>query len=171
MDLNRSKPAQTQDVHRERFFDAVAIQHADQVVDALDVNAIELDDDVARQKPGLRRRTIRLDLHQQRAHLVFDASNHRMPPRDRRGLAGHADIGTPDIARAGDLRQDELRGIARDRKADALSTIDNRSIDADYFGIGRDQRPTGIAGIERGVGLYHVFDDASAYRADRPAEC
>ena len=43
-----------------------------------------------------------------------------MPPRHRRGLAGHADIGTPDIAVADDFRQHELRGVAGDRKADAL---------------------------------------------------
>src|SRR5262249_55845370 len=104
MNDGRPQPAQPQHVHRQRLLDAVAVEDADQIVDAIDVDAVQPDRDVARQKPRLRRRPVRLDLHQKRAHLVLDAGEHRMPARDRRGLAGYADIGAADIAVADDLR-------------------------------------------------------------------
>ena len=49
------------------------------IVDAVDLDAIEPDHDIAGQQPGLRRRPVRFDLRQQRAHLVVDAGDHRMP--------------------------------------------------------------------------------------------
>ena len=134
MNVERAQAAQTQHVHRKRTADAVAVQHADQVVDAVDLDAVEPDHDVAGQQPGPRRRTVRLDLREQRAHPVVDAGDHRVPSRDRRGLAGDADIGAPDIAVADDFGQHELRGVARDRKADALRAADDRGVDADHLG-------------------------------------
>ena len=93
-----------------------------------------------------------------------------MTPRDRRGLAGDADIGAADITVADDLGQHELRGVTGDRKADALRAIDDRGVDADDFSRRRHQRPAGIAGVERSIGLDHVLDGSSAHRADRAAE-
>src|ERR1700709_2213512 len=133
MNIDRAQAAHPQYVHRQRTIDAVAVEDADQVVDAVDLDAVELDHDVAGQQPRLRRRTVRLDLRQQCAHRVVDAGDHRMPPRDRRGLAGDADIGAPDITVANDLRQHELRGIAGDRKTDALRAGNDRSVDADHL--------------------------------------
>src|SRR6266702_1690776 len=109
VDVDRPQAAETQDVHGQPPADPVAVEHADQVVDAVDLDAVEPDYDVAGQEPRLRRRTVRLDLGEQRAHLVLDAGQHRVPPRNRRGLPGHPDIGAADIAVADDLRQHELR--------------------------------------------------------------
>src|SRR5665213_3858418 len=109
MDTDLAQPAHSQHIHLQRAVDPVAIQRADQIIDPVDVDAIEANDDVARQQPGLRRRPILLNLHQQRTHLVLDAGQHRMPAWNRRALAGYADISAPDIAVPDDLRQYELR--------------------------------------------------------------
>ena len=71
---------------------------------------------------------------------------------------------------ADDLGQHELRGVAGDRKADALRAADDRGVDADYLGRRRHQRAAGIAGVERGVGLDHVLDGPAAHRANRAAQ-
>ena len=71
---------------------------------------------------------------------------------------------------ADDFGQHELRGIAGDRKADALRAADDRGVDADHLGAGGHQRSAGVAGIERGIGLDDVFDGPAAHRADRAAE-
>src|ERR1700722_17796303 len=93
-----------------------------------------------------------------------------MPSRDRRALAGYADISAPHIAMADDLRQHELRGVAGDCKTDALRAADDRGVDPDHFGGGRHQRTAGITGIERRIGLDHVFDGPAVRRTDRAAE-
>ena len=57
-----------------------------------------------------------------------------MPSWDRRSLAGHADIGAPDMAMADDFGQNKLRRIAGDCKTDALRAADDRRVDADHLG-------------------------------------
>ena len=79
MNVDRSQAPHAQHVNFDGAIDAVAIQRTDQIVDTVDVHAIEPDHDIAGQQPGLCRRPVRLDLRQQRAHLVVDAGNHRMP--------------------------------------------------------------------------------------------
>ena len=81
-----------------------------------------------------------------------------MPARHRHGLRGDADEGAAHAAVLDDLAQHELRGVARDRKADALRARDHRGVDADHLAARGDQRPAGIAGVERRVGLDHVLD-------------
>ena len=49
MDVDGPQPAHAQHIHFERAIDPVAIQRADQVVDAVDVDAVKLDRDIARQ--------------------------------------------------------------------------------------------------------------------------
>ena len=164
------QPPHPKHIHLERATDTVAIKRADQIVDAVDVYAVELDHDIAGQQAGLRCRPVGLDLRQQGAQLVFDAGDHRMPSRYRRRLARHADIGAPDIPVADDFGQHELRGVAGDRKANALRAADDGGIDADHLGAGRHQRAAGVAGIERGVGLNDVFDRPATHRADRAAQ-
>src|SRR5258705_9248665 len=139
MNVDGAQPAHAQHIHLDRAIDPVAIKRTDQIVDAVDVDTVQPDHDVAGQQPGSRRRPVWFDLRHQRAHLVFDAGEDRMPSRDWRGLAGHTDIGAPDMAVADDFGQHELRGIAGDRKADALRTADDRGVDADHLAPGRTQ--------------------------------
>ena len=78
MNIDPAQPSHAQNVHRQRTADAVAVEHADQVIDAVDLDAVELDHDIARQQARLCGRAVRLDLRQQRAHRVVDAGDHRM---------------------------------------------------------------------------------------------
>ncbi|HET9642893.1 MAG TPA: hypothetical protein VFP68_05965 [Burkholderiaceae bacterium] len=54
-----------------------------------------------------------------------------------------------------------MRNIDRNGKTDGLRTRDDRGIDANRLAPRVEQRPVGIAGIERSVGLYHVRDEAA----------
>jgi hypothetical protein len=47
VNVDGAQPAHSQHFHRKRPVDPVAIQDADQVVDAVDVDAVEFDDDIA----------------------------------------------------------------------------------------------------------------------------
>ena len=67
--------------------------------------------------------------------------------------------------RAGSVRSARTGGVAGDGKADALRAPDHRGVDADDLAARGHQRPAGIAGIERGVGLDHVLDQPAAARA------
>jgi hypothetical protein len=64
----------------------------------------------------------------------------------------------------------ELRRIARNGKTDALRAHDDGGVDADDFATRRNERAARIAGIERGIGLDHVLDQAPGARAQRAAE-
>ena len=64
----------------------------------------------------------------------------------------------------------KLRRVGGDRKADALRAHDHRGVDADDLAARGDQRAARIAGIERGVGLDDVVDQAARSRAQRAAE-
>ena len=63
-----------------------------------------------------------------------------------------------------------LRRVARDRKADALRAHDHGGVDADHLAARGHERPARIAGIERGIGLDHVLDQAAGFRAQRTPE-
>ena len=58
-------------------------------------------------------------------------------------------------------------GVRGDRKADALRALNDRGIYADHLAARGDERPAGIARIERRVGLDHVVDQPSAARTQR----
>ncbi len=49
IDVDGPQPAQAQHFHLDRAVDPVAIEHSDQVVNALDLDAVELDHDVTGQ--------------------------------------------------------------------------------------------------------------------------
>ena len=55
-----------------------------------------------------------------RAERIVDPGRARVPARHRHGLRGDADEGAAHAAVLDDLAQHELRGVAGDRKADAL---------------------------------------------------
>jgi hypothetical protein len=55
------------------------------------------------------------------------------------------------------LLQNLLRHVRRNRKADALCEIDDGRIDADHFPREIEERPAGISGIDRRIGLNEIF--------------
>ena len=90
--------------------------------------------------------------------------------RDRGLLRGDADEGAAHAAVPDQFAEHEACGIGGDREADALRAHDDGGVDADDFAARGDQRPAGIAGIERGIGLDHVVDQPAVARAQRAAE-
>ncbi len=60
--------------------------------------------------------------------------------------------------------------IDRDCETDALRGQNDRGIYTDDLSPRRDQRPAGITGIKRSVGLNHVIDQAAGLRSKRPAK-
>jgi hypothetical protein len=49
MDVDGPQPAHPQHIHFDGAFDAVTIEHTNQIVDAIDADAVELDHDIAGQ--------------------------------------------------------------------------------------------------------------------------
>jgi len=87
------------------------------------------------------------------------------------GVGGDADEGAPHAAEADDLRDDEIGGVGGDREGNALRAVDHGGVDADDLAGRRHQRPAGIAGVERGIGLDDVIDQPAGRSAHRAAEC
>ena len=56
MDVDGAQASHPQHIHFERAVDPVAIERADQIVDAVDLHAIKTDHHIAGQESGLRRR-------------------------------------------------------------------------------------------------------------------
>src|SRR3569832_903870 len=98
MNVDLAQTAKAKDIHIQRTTDPVAVEHADQIVDAMDGDDVQPDHDIAGQNPGARGRSVRLVLRHERALLVLYAGDLRLPTRHCNGLAGHADIGAADLA-------------------------------------------------------------------------
>jgi hypothetical protein len=60
--------------------------------------------------------------------------------------------------------------VARDGKAEALRARNHGGVDADHFPERGDEWASGIAGVQRGVGLDHVLDESAGAAAERAAE-
>src|SRR5271156_2991397 len=68
------------------------------------------------------------------------------------------------------MARDQLGAVDRDGEADSLRGQYDRGVDADYLAARVDQRSAGVTGIERGVGLNDVVDQAPRTRPERTAE-
>src|SRR5258707_211859 len=88
--------AAAQDRHRRLAADALGVEQPDQVVGALDGDAVDRQDQVARQHPGLRRRSARRDLPHAVPPLAR-SGRHPDPPRHGHGLG----VCRPPAARPG----------------------------------------------------------------------
>ena len=160
----------------ELIFDAVELLHGG------DVDAVDGGDDIALRDALGRRVTAGVDARDVNAlrQTVIDAVG------GRERLAVDADGGTAgDIALLDQLVDDGLGRIDRDGEADALDRRGRgievahlHRIDADDLPVAVDERPAGIAVIERGIGLDQVHravvdcqiavdgrDDAVGHRA------
>lgn len=80
----------------------------------------------------------------------------RNPPRQRHSLAGDAQMRPLHTPVPDELGHREQRRVAGHREAQFLRTADHRGVDADHPPGPGDQRPAGVAGFERSVGLDDV---------------
>ncbi len=58
-----------------------------------------------------------------------------------------------DLAVFDQLGDDALSDIDGDREADPLGTLVDRGVDPNQRALGVDQRPPGVSGVDRGIGL------------------
>ena len=142
--------------------DPLAGEQADQVVRAGHRHAVERHDHVAGQQTGAVRRAARLGRRDRRGRALREPVRKLHAARNGRLLRRYSDVGAPHAAVPHQLAEHEVRRVRRDREADALRALDDRRVHADHLAARGDQRPAGIAGVERRVGLDHVVDQPSA---------
>jgi hypothetical protein len=101
------------------------------------------------------------------AHCPRACTKHQChAPGQRHSLRRDSDMCAAHASVADDLTDDIYSGVACDRKADALRPADHRGVDADHLSCCRDERPTGVAGVKRGVSTVR-FERVTIARAQR----
>src|SRR6516165_4775410 len=149
-----------------------------QVLRVLDVLAVELDDDVAGLDAGRLGRTLVVDAGDQRAASRLDVEAFGDLVGDL--LNPYAEPAAAQFAELPELIDHAGHDPGRHGKADtdrAAGRRDDQRVDADDFAIEIEQRATGIAPVDRRVGLDEVVvrpggdvavarrDDAGRHRA------
>src|SRR5882672_10281799 len=142
------------------------------IVDGLVVDA---DDHVARLESRLRRGTVLLHRRDERSPLRFQLQLLRHVLRDR--SEQNTQIAAVHPTFLLELRQDLLDQGDRNREPDVVRAPDDGSVDADRFPLQVEQRPAGVARIDRSVRLEEIrvgsigvhrpllgADDAGGYR-------
>ena len=149
-----------------------------QVAHGLDGLAVELDDDVAFLQAAGCRRAVVGNAGDQRAGRLGHAES--LGDFVRHVLDAHADPAATHLAEAPQLLDDRHGDFGRNREADAdraAGRRHDRGVDADDLAADVEQRPAGIAAVNRGIGLDVVVvragidvavesrDDARRHRA------
>ncbi len=88
----------------------------------------------------------------------------------RRSLPSHADVTATNPPLLDQPAGNEFGGVARDRETDSLGRPNHRGVDSDHFARGIRERPAGVSGIQRGVGLDDVVDQSARLRVHRATE-
>ena len=89
---------------------------------------------------------------------------------ERHVLSRDSNRTPPDVTIFDQPAGDEMRGVARDREADALGRQDDRRVHADDFAGAVQERTAGVAGIERGIGLDDFIHQTPGFSAHRATE-
>ena len=76
--------------------------------------------------------------------------------RSRRGCGGYAEQGVLGHLAGAQLVDQRLGRVDGDGEADVLGLAGDRGVDADDLALHVEQRPAGVAGVDRGVGLQQV---------------
>ena len=80
--------------------------------------------------------------------------------RHRHLVTGHSDVRPADAAVAQQRRSHEPHRVAGNGEAQSLRRQNDGGVDANDLSGRRDERPAGVAGIQRRVGLDDVVDQA-----------
>ena len=94
--------------------------------------------------------------------------------RDRAASSGgrrDAEVRLRDGLALLQLRDDRLGSVDRDREADVLRILRAGGVDADDLAVERQQRTTGVAGVDGRVGLQEVGQVLTIVGVDRAVEC
>ncbi len=128
-----------------------------EVADVGERLAVDPDDQVAGAEAGVGGRAVLDDLDY--LDPIGLAGLGGEARRQRSRAAGDADVGAPHSALADQFGDDPpRRGVDRDGEAEA--DAGDGGVDADHAGESVAERAAGVAGIERGIGLDHVLDQA-----------
>src|ERR1017187_2557925 len=140
----------------------VGAHHGDahaQLVGVLHGLAVEFQNDVALQQAAALRRAVGADVAYQRAMRLFLAEGLGHGRRDV--LRDDPQISARHFPVLADLVHDGAGQVHRNGEADALIAFgtvrEDGGIDADQFTAIVDQRSTGVAGVDRRVGLDEIF--------------
>ena len=82
----------------------------------------------------------------------------------RSGLRFDSDVRAANAPILQQASRNELCRVDPNRKAQSLRAHDGRSVYANYVPIRRDKRPTGVARIQRSIGLDNVVNQSSGVR-------
>ena len=88
--------------------------------------------------------------------------------RDR--LRRDADVAAADASVAEQAAGDELRGVDTDGETYSLCGQNRRRVYAHHASYGIYQRSAGVAGVQRGVGLDYIVDQAPGIGPQRPSQ-
>ncbi len=130
----------------------------------------ELHNHIAHLQARAFRRAARFHGHHQQSRFHRQIVEPHHPPVQFHVLAAHADVAAPDFAVLDQPAGDVLGRVNRDGEADALRRQNHRAVHADDFAARIDQRPAGIARVQRRVGLDDVVHQPAGIRAQRPAQ-
>src|SRR3989442_6856680 len=137
-----------------------------QVIDARHGLVVDPYDDVSRPEAGASGGARLVDARYEHTALRFQTVCPNREPQQRHVLPRDADLAAPDLAMPDELAGHELGGVDPHREADPLSRKDHRRVHADDKAPRIDERPAGVARIERRVGLDHVVDEAPPNRPE-----
>ena len=130
--------------------------------------AIQLDDQVLRPQARCCRGGSLDDLNDFDAGLAPELS--REARGQRPGSAREAEVGAAKAALR-HQRADDLAGRLVDGHRQPEPDARDCGVDADHAAGAVREGAARVAGVERGIGLDHVVDDAPALGRQRPAEC
>ena len=139
-------------------------------IDRSHILAIDRENDVASAQACLRGGSVRHDLHGLNACRDGDAVTRRRRLRKRCGLPRKPKIAAYHAPFAHEIGNDPLRRIDGYGKARRVGTRDDGRVHADNAAPAVEERTAGIAGVQRGVGLYDVLDQAAGRRPQGPAQ-
>src|SRR5438105_10089566 len=136
-------------------------QQAMQIIDSGDGPSIERDYDVGFTQACASRRATLGGGQNYYPGLLGKIIEANQPPMKRHGLGLNPDVAAANFAMLQQASGDKFRGIDADCEAQALSAHNGRSVHSDYASVRTDQWSTGIARVQRGIGLNDVVDHAS----------
>src|ERR1041385_4953078 len=131
---------------------------------------VEGDHDVALAQAGPLGGTASDDGNDQhtagRGQLVMP---HR-PAMQRHILSAYTDMTPAHFAFLDQPAGDVFGGVYADGKTEALRWEDHRRVHADNLTARIDQRPSGVSGVQRGVGLDNIVHQPARVGAERAAQ-
>src|SRR5437773_9620239 len=125
---------------------------------------------IAFPQPGAMGRPVGFQRNYQDAARDGKAVLMHEPALERDVLSCNADVTPTDFVVSYQQTRDVLCRVYGDGEAEPLRRQDHGGIYTDNFSARGDERTTGVARVERRIGLDHVVDKPPGVRSQRAAE-